>query len=357
MEQFMKKYKNLILLLIVINFISFKIHAFTLSTSGVAHLSVDNVYNGSSTSTYLASSSSRLAFSASHPVKKDLKILMQYETGVDFTGEGSNDGNGSSANQDGQLFTRARDSYVGLQGALGTILLGHHSSADIWINEYNLFADQVGDIGNLWAGSGLPGRQDNMLFYSSPKFKNGFDFDLAYVPEEGTVNTDSFIFKPVYHHGNLRISSAYADFGQGVGKQHHTALALNAIYNFKRFNIGLGIQDESDAAGVAGADRETYSVGSRYKINDIHSIKAQYTVTKGTGANSDASMLGIGYDYQLNKETSLYFAYAQTNNDAATSFQVNGKGHGDAVTPGAGKDPDAISFGLVYKFDAAIFTK
>lgn len=352
-----KMNKNITLLLIVFSFISFKAHAFTFKTSGVAHISVDSINNGTDTSTYLASSSSRLAFSATHPINKSLNVLMQYETGVDFTGEGSNDGNGSPTNQDGQLFTRARDSYVGLEGGLGTILLGHHSSADIWINEYNLFADQVADIGNLWAGSGLPGRQDNMIFYSSPKHKNGFDFSLAYVPEEGTNNTDSLIVKPVYQHGNLRISGAYASFGKGVGKQEHTATALNVIYNSTRFNIGLGIQNESDIAGVAGSDRETYSIGSQYKINDSHSIKVQYTVTEGTTANTDASMVGLGYDYHLDKDTNVYFAYGSTDNDAAANFQANGKGHGNAVTPAIGQDPSAVSIGIVYKFDLTLLKK
>ncbi len=335
---------------------SSSVFAVSLSMSGVLHNSLDSVDDGSASSVYLASNSSRLAIYGSQAINNDFDLVFQYESGIDLTGEGSNDGNGSSVNHNGQLFTRARDSYVGLKGGYGQILFGHHSTGDLWFNEYNLFADQVGDIGNLWAGSGLPGRSDNVIFYQSP-IDHDFSLEAIYIPEEGAVDTDAFIIKPVYNKSYLRVSGAYASFGQGAGNNEHTALALNIITNFSHFDVGVGFQSESDTGGIAGSDRDTYSIGGRYKINDAQSIKLQYTSTEGDVVNTDASMWAVGYDYQLNKNTTLYAAYAEVMNDSAVSFQVNGKGHGDAVTPALGADPGSLSFGIVYKFDVNIYSK
>ena len=96
---------------------------------GVAHMSVDGADNGQESDTYIASNSSRLAVSGDQGVTDNLKIVFQYESGVDLTGRGENDGNGGCGADgeacQGQLFTRTRDAFVGLSGGFGKLLAEH----------------------------------------------------------------------------------------------------------------------------------------------------------------------------------------------------------------------------------------
>ena len=120
------------------------VSALELDIWGVGHLSADAADDGSSSSEYIASNSSRLAFSGSHDLNDKHAVIFQYESGVDLSGEGSNDGN-DSADSSGELFTGAREAFVGIQGPFGKVIAGNLTGLNQWVDDYNLFADQVGD--------------------------------------------------------------------------------------------------------------------------------------------------------------------------------------------------------------------
>jgi predicted porin len=334
---------------------SISAHAFNFDVWGVGHLSVDNADDGTDASTYLASNSSRLGFSGDHAINDRMKLLFQYESGVDLTGEGSNDGNGG-ASSNGQLFTRTRDAFVGVSGDFGSVLFGRLGGLNQWLYDFNLFADQVGDLGNIWGGSGLPGRVDNALYYKAPAFGDA-DVAVSYVPEEGVNGGDAYIVKANYARDALKLGGAFARVGTGSGTPEHKVFAITGSYNLGQFTVGGGYQDESDVGGTAGNDRDSFTLGGTYKVSDRGSAKLQYTTTDGTGNETDATQWAIGYDHALDDQTTLYVAYATTDNGANTSFTANNYGHGDAVTPAVGEDPNAISVGIVYKFKARLWEK
>jgi predicted porin len=339
-------------MLVMVPFItlSYVVNANNFMIYGQGHLSADSVDDGEVSSEFVTSSSSRLGFNGDYQITDKLKVIFQYETGVDLTAQGGNDGNGG-AESSGQIFTKGRPSYVGLSGEFGKILIGHMPALDQWANDYNLFADQVGDLGNLWEGSGIPGRLDNVIYYESPDI-NGASVAVTYVPEEGKDNTDNLIVKGNYHISGLKIGAVFASIGQGTASlDDHTALALTIGYDFGRFSLGGGIQHESDIRGLAGDDRSSYSLGGSAKLGDKGTIKSQFAVSSGEGENSDARQFAIGYDYALDEDTTLYIAYARTSNDSNVNFSSNGKGHGDKIVPAFGNDPSAISLGIVAKFD------
>lgn len=317
---------------------------------GLGHVSADSVGDGQNSSFYVASNSSRLGLNGSYNISKDVDVIFQYETGVDLTAQGGNDGNGG-AESSGQIFTKGRPSYVGLKGSYGTILVGHQNGLDQWANDYNLFADQVGDLGNLWEGSGVPGRLDNVIYYESPKIGNG-TIAVTYTPEEGQEDTAKLIVKGNYQYSKLKVGAAYANIGQGeLGADDHKAIALTVGYYDDNFSLGGGLQLESDIAGNSGQDRDSYSFGGSLNVGEKGKIKAQFAVSSGDGENYDASQFAVGYDYSLNNKVNLYVAYAKTDNDENVNFSVNGKGHGDKVVPLIGNDPSAFSLGIVAKFD------
>lgn len=333
--------------------------ALDLSIYAVGHLSADNIDTGADTSGYIHSNSSRLGFKGSHDLGNGLSVLFQYESGVDLTGKGTGDGNGG-ANSSGQIFTRTRDSFVGVKGGFGTALIGRVGGLNQWLYDYNLFGDQVGDLGNLWGGDGLPGRIDHAVQYISPDL-SGFNVGVTYAPDQGVNDTNVSVIKGNYVNGGLKVGAAYLNAGGGVGKNDHKATAITASYDLGAFNVGGGWQNETDIGGVSGADRNKYTLGAAAKVGSNGTVKAQY-VRAGemdNTPNTSASQWAVGYDHAWDKNTTLYVAYAKTNNGTASAFSAYNYGHGDQGAPAIvnGNDPSAISVGIVYKFDANVFSR
>ncbi len=329
------------------------VQAIELNVYGLGHLSVDSVDDGQENSIYVASNSSRLGLNGEHQLTDGMKIIFQYETGIDLTAQGGNDGNGG-AESSGQIFTKGRPSYLGVEGHFGTVLAGHMPFLDQYANDYNLFADQIGDLGNLWEANGIPGRADNVIYYKTPDF-SGFDAAVTYVPEEGVNDADYYLLKGNYGRENLQLGVMYTSIGQGeVADNNHTAAAVTLGYSFGQFSVGGGYQSEMDIGGASGNDRDSFSVGGSMEVGEKGKVKAQFAVSSGEGDASDATQIAVGYDYIFDEQTTIYIAYANMNNDENVNFSVNGKGHGDKVIPMMGNDPHAISLGIVYSFSYGI---
>ena len=337
--------------------------ALDINLYGVGHLSVDSNDDGKTSQLYVASNSSRLGFKGGHDLDNGMRIVFQYEAGVDLTGRGTNDGNGPGVGNG--LFTTARDSFAGLSTSAGTVLAGRLGLLNQWLYDYNLFADQVGDLGNIWGGTNLPGRANGVIAYATPKIADSLDGLVAFVPESGTKNAASVLVKVNFAKGGLKLGGAYLSLGKGnfttpPNPTSHTTAAITGSYGFGAFSVGGGYQTESDIGGASGVDRNSYTIGASYNFG-ASTIKAQYTNSDSNQTNADANMIAVGYDYAFDKATTLYVAYASTTNDPAASFTANNYGHGQAVAPGSiagvpgnGLDPSSISVGLVYKFDLAL---
>ncbi len=328
--------------------------ALDLHLYGVGHMSVDSNDDGNDSQLYIASNSSRLGVKGSHPLGGGLKAIFQYESGVDLSGEGTNDGNGPGTGNN--LFSTARDSYAGLAGPWGAVVAGRLGALNQWLYDFNLFADQVGDLGNIWGGTGLPGRANSTVAYLSPHLMDSLDLVVAYHAENGSTDADATVLKANFAWDNLKLGVGYIGLGNGFFSptaDDQTAWAITASYKLGGITVGGGYQKDTSIGGVNGNDRDSYTVGASVGLGP-GVAKAQYTVSNADAANADATQLAVGYDYQLNGSTTLYVAYATTSNDPNAAFTANDYGHGKAVSPAAGDDPSSFSIGVVYKFDTAL---
>uniref|UniRef100_E6QQ82 Porin, Gram-negative type n=1 Tax=mine drainage metagenome TaxID=410659 RepID=E6QQ82_9ZZZZ len=381
--------RSLVAAMIVGGVFSAPAWALDLSVYGVGHMSVDNIDTGAQTSTYIHSNSSRLGFRGDQDLSNGLTAFFQFESGVDLTGNGGDDGNGGliSQNQSGPMggiFTEARDSYVGVKGDFGSVEMGRLPGLNQWVYDYNLFADQVGDLGNVWDVDGLPGRVNGAALYRTPDF-NGFTLGLSYVPSQNTAFNNytggftsdalsnignSYIAKADYVNGGLKLGGAYADFGGAGIAPDNVVGAITGSYDFGAFNVGGGWQQETGVSGgipgISG-DRNSYTLGAAAKAGSNGTVKIQYAGSGNVSGTSNTSgqQWAAGYDYAWDKNTILYVAYAQTNNGSATaSFNAYGFGHGNYGVPTSGTgftplggDTSVISVGFIYKFDANLLHK
>lgn len=360
---------------------------------GKVHMSVDSNSGYTTTATTkqngteIVSNSSRLGVKGSEDLGGGLTALYQLETTV------------SVGNDNTNQFGTARDSYVGLAGGFGAMLVGRLPLANQYAYDVNFFADQVGDAGNFVAANGGASRVSNAIAYASPAM-SGFSALVAYVPN--TAQALGVTGQPVGKSGSYTLRGAYAGGPVNVGLSYQVVdaggvpvagligtnlvavaaattpalagataasgddlknTALGGTYDFGMAKAGLQYVHSTLSVAAAGGSvsQNVYTLGGSFNVGSNGAVKAQYshanavsgTAVLGGGTQSGAKMFAVGYDYNFSKRTMGYVAYAKTTNDAASTLTVNNYGHGGSAqtgAPGAGQDPSALSIGLSHSF-------
>lgn len=322
---------------------------------GVGHISFDSVdYAGGTSGSGLASNSSRLGFKGSNEVKNGLSAIYQFETGVDVSGRSGSDGNGGGVRK-GQLFTNARDSFVGLSGSFGKILGGRLGVENQWLYDCNLFGDQVGDLGNFWGmPNGMPGRANGVLAYASPNMGH-LNFVVAYKGDDSKKNTAATVAKVNINFSGLKIGLGYAGLGKGIYSATNdvTTTAITGSYDLKVAKVVGGYQTVSNYNG-GNKNQSSWTFGTAFPMGTA-TLKAQYMSLTDDAISANATGYALGVDYAVTKGATAYIAYSATNNDTNAKVPADSWGHGNLNSPTAGNSPTALSVGLVYKFNAKVF--
>lgn len=336
---------------------------------GQAHLSLDSHSgNGGTTATgtqdgmQLTSNSSRLGFKGSSALDNGMQALFQYEAGV-----------GADGGVGGSLITSTRDTYIGLAGGFGTVLAGRLPLANQYVYDVNFFADQVGDAGNFAVNGNIAGgRVSRALAYASPNM-GGASLLVAFVPntqesvgagQAAANKQSSYTLRGSYSGGPVTAALSYQNIGvAGVAATmlkdaQLTVTSAAVTYDFGAGKAGLQYTSngKNSAANNGGSSvtQNVITAGVSFKVSDAGTVKAQYSKaakSSVTGATDGASMFAVGYDHSMNKTTTIYAALAKVSNDAGASFSASGWGHSGVGAPAvAGKSPQAISVGAVYKF-------
>ena len=346
--------------------------AINIDLYGEAHISADLIDNGADSTTKIASNSSRLGLKVKHELLNDLTILGQFEVGVDLTGAGSDDGNGGDYTNNAAMLTSARDSFIGIKSnKVGMLLAGNLPAVNQYMYEYNLFADHVGDLGNIWGAAtsaiGID-RASDTIAYFIPDIIPGLSGDVAYVSDSSGNNNGNkvtaFLAKANYEISGLKVGVCYiagtndtnASVAAMPANTKPTDLAFTASYTMDNFSVGGGYLI-SDTKAAIDSKRKSWSAGGSYSMSGI-TLKAQYTATNNDTANSDSRMLAVGVDYALADDATVYLAYAKTTNDTGVSAKANNWGHGKSTygAPTAGNNPKSFSLGLIYRFNSKIRT-
>jgi predicted porin len=321
---------------------------------GKARMSVDMTDNGTDNLTNVSSNASRLGFKGVEDLGNGLRALFQIETLVNL-----DDGAGST----GTLLGSGRNSYVGLVGGFGTLVLG------ITDNPYKLatgkldnYGDTMGDfnaiIGNV-SGATTPfnEREPNSINYWSPKM-SGLQFMAAYRPDEdGTVTRDRYSLSATYESGPLFGSVAYEmhnnDNVSGASGNDTAGLTfgLSYLFNEEKTKLGLVYESLSEDNVASVIDRNAWYVALSHKM-DNNTVKIAYAWAgdNDVASNTGANWYVLGLDHALSKRTTLYALYARTNNDSGAQYGLGTGGSSGAVKPPIGTDPSTFSIGINHDF-------
>ena len=342
-----------------------------LNMYGVAHISLDSVSGNATTVATkrlgVNSNSSRLGVKGSEDLGNGLKAVFQFESGVNLTGgNGVNDGNGVATT--GTVFSGARDMFVGINGAFGTITAGRQALANQWVYDSNYFADQLGNAA-IFTDARQGGRANGMIIYKTNDM-SGFNAAVSYIPGSSLSNTspsttegkNSYGLKLNYAANGITANFGYFNLGTKVIATGVAAdskpLTLAAGYDFGNGKVSAQyVKDKSDVGG-ASSTQNIYNIGGKFNVSGNSVVKAQYSKAndRSGAANSGASMFALGYDYNLSKRTTAYVSYARTSNNTAGAFDVDSYAHGVAngriasTKIGETEDPNGFGVGLVHKF-------
>ncbi len=357
------------------------------SVYGKAHVSIDSLDNGDDSFIYVSSNSSRIGFKASEDLDGGMKLGFLAEQTITMDGAGAS------------VFDR--ETYVSLGGGFGSFAVGKIDTPMKTLGrKIDFFGDQIGDSRNLIQQSfsleglgftagdictGLSGattptlaqctaaikvknvgydaRPGNMITYTTPDM-GGISATVAYMPEDGTKDASGFDLAVNYTGGPLFVGLAYETHGKGMNSglanagadESETGFRLGASFTQGDMKVAGLYQSSTDIGGFKDLNTSILGVGASYKLG-AGLVKGQlYKADKyKDSSKTGATMIALGYDHSLSKNTTVYAAYAVTNNDDGGMYSVAGGGHG--ANPGVATDssgnsesPSGLSFGVITKF-------
>lgn len=287
------------------------------------------VANGASTLTRVQSgglNGSRFGLRGSEDLGGGLRAIFQIESGINLD-------DGSF----GQNAFWGRQAWIGLNSStFGQVSLGRQYGSI-----YNLTADfsefTNGPIGASTAviggfggyepvrgsaatatGNGGPARNNNSIKYETPNFagfKAGALLGLGEV-SGGTNQTRVADVYGRYTAGPLDVMVSFVDDRSAAANLSVRTTSAAAAYTIGDWRVMGGAMSVNDR-NATNADGEGYWVGGDYRFGGVHTVKAQYVVSKLKEGDGKTQALGVGYQYDFSKRTALYSALTRFENEGA----------------------------------------
>ncbi len=325
---------------------------------------------GLDTSNAVNGPASRVGVKGSEDLGGGLKAVYQIELAVDLSNANrdtaiANGNRGTTTTNAGIAF---RNTFVGLAGDWGTILMGRHDTPlKISTGKLDLFADTLADYNQTIGFQDL--RVDNTVAYISPSW-NGFQIAAAIVPQNGATalgaldsqNADSLAgawsAAAIYKNGPFYGSVAYESLSSsnwetqnadyqflygksakadskvriGLGLLDWNGFSLTAIYEQRQNILGAPTQSNGNffqvQAGYAFGNNMVKAMWGRADLEKCADPNAvgfrwtcqagtlgQYFAELGSGTYNQAekSAWAIGYDYNFSKRTMAYALYTKVD--------------------------------------------
>jgi predicted porin len=253
----------------------------------------------------IKTNASRVGVKGAEDLGGGLKAIWQVEQQFDAT----SDTNGGAS---------LRNTFVGLSGGFGTVVIGRHDTPyKLATTKYNLFADTIAD----YAATRLDGvalitghsRANNAIAYIAPNM-GGLSFSGAVVTSmdqlDAGKSVDAISLAGGYANGPLTVDAGWEKISDGTNPEDRKAWKLGAGYSFGAAKIGAVYEDVSD-----DADRDSLFLVGSFSMGAIV-LKGQYGKVD-LGA-TDPDMWALGADYNLSKRTTLFVVYGTGDMDDGT---------------------------------------
>ena len=305
---------------------------------GAAHASIDSNDVGLGTANVknftVANNTSKLGFKGSEDLGNGMKVVWQMEMAYDLT--------------DGAGIGGARNSYVGLAGDFGTVLIGRHDTPDKSAF-YAAGNDHLGDTQiDLNRSMGFQeDRVNDAIAYISPALGD-LKIAVAIIPGEGPGTagaagdglTDGTSVGVMYKAGPIKAGLGIGDKADVTATGKDSVMNLGFSYNMDALTVGFQYQTQEDAATAAAATIDTtiFAVSAAYKMgmNTLIASFGNNEVSSGA-AKADSDVINLGVARSLSKKTTAYVGYSSRDGGSATK-------------PGSLVDATILTVGMNHKF-------
>ena len=302
----------------------------------------------------ITSHASRLGFKGNEDLGNGLKAMWQIERGVDFA--------------DGSTTLGVRNTFVGVAGGFGTVLLGTHDtpykmatgSLDVFVDthaDYNAVIDVTNDA-----------RSKNVLAYLSPDM-SGFTLAAAVVTDVAddnlvdTTTTSATVAKKqpaislagMYKNGPLDASLAYQSMSEtstvmsGSKFDDLTAVKLGVGYAVAAATK-LGFVYEDVDFGGNNNDQSNIYLSAAHGLGNGLTVKAAFGQKDDVGNNADtgATFFALGVNKALSDKTEVYALYTKLDSDKNDSYDLVNVG----AAGGTEDSASALAAGINIKFSS-----
>ncbi|WP_158597966.1 porin [Noviherbaspirillum saxi] len=254
-----------------------------------------------------------------------------------------------------------REAYVGMGGNFGSVQLGSQYTPALWITtKVDPFQRSAnGAIFNLMQQNGGNRQrgylllQNNALQYVSPDVKGfsaramlGLSEQTAAPRDVGEFRSASIEYSQGAFYGGFSIEDLKIASTPAGAAWSNKTVTLGATYDLRTVKLyGYLLKNTL----TNSRDAEGYMLGLTYPVG-AGTVRASYSAREVDGiAGSKASVMALGYTYDLSKRTTLYTSYALLDNGAASNMGLwpSSKTHG---LPATGQDVRSIEAGIRHFF-------
>ena len=259
----------------------------------------------------------------------------------------------------------ARNSAVGLQGGLGSVMVGRwdtpfklaSSAIDPFVNvtigAYSMAMSGSG-VNNVAASNAFDRREVNSVQYWSPNW-NGFAVRASYSANEAktaTLNPERYSASLTYNNGPIYLGYAYDEskdspFG-AVTPPKQEGNALVGAYTFGPVKVGALVQEfkrtgfaKQKAYMVTG----TYTAGKHQFILVHQDAKDGGAV--GIAVQPSCKADAAGYQYNFSQRSMFIAQYVRVDNNQTGTCNF---GSGNSIAIAAGQDPQGFAIGVRHLF-------
>jgi predicted porin len=333
--------------------------------------SVNSDVTGDDRHTNVSSQSSRIGFKGAEDLGGGLSAIWQIETGVVV--------------DESAGLTSGRNTFVGLKGGFGTVLLGKHDTPMKMLGrKVDNFGDTYADSRNLLGSEAEDGtnlfdlRTNNTIAYISPNF-SGLTVTAAYVADHQQVafgttptsttaptecasgldcnNNDAYSVTVDYTNGPLLLGAGYERHNiAGIDPAPDGAFDADSsmwrvVGGYSFGNFKLGAQYEKGTGDDDRANRKAWGLFANFAMGNV-TLKANYLSVGEYDDSNDtgAKQYTLGADYALSKRTTAYALYAKVKNDTNAAFGVGGQTGSDSTVNNANTDPSVFGVGVKHTF-------
>lgn len=288
--------------------------------------------------------SSVLGFKGTEDLGDGLTLLWQAEGQLEADGDA-----------DGKL--NSRNTFISLKNDYGTILAGKNDTPYKQTKKgvtASILEDSTAEISAIFGkyNSGAQAfytRQASTVQYISPVMK-GFEFKIGFAPDEAktATTTKTRVSSSLgYDHEMFYVLAGVENRADAVAADKSAkAMIINGGYKFgKDGSVGVGFEKVSSGSD----DQKNLFLTANYKFAEKYSLGANFAKAGKAGAiaNSGATMISLGANYDFSKRTSVTAYYAQIKNQAAGKYNFGDNAIDQLVT---GSTPKVLGLGVTHKF-------